>query len=56
MRFDTRGKKPKLWNILIQAVFVVAAAVFIVLGILNGSAWDVLVKAIHLCTECVGLG
>ena len=24
MRFDTRDKKPKLWNVLIQAVFVVA--------------------------------
>ena len=24
MRFDTREKKPKLWNVLIQAVFVVA--------------------------------
>ena len=23
MKFDTRNKKPKLWNILIQAVFVI---------------------------------
>lgn len=41
---------------LIQAVIVVAAVLFIVLGVLNGSAWDVLVKAINICTECVGLG
>ena len=28
----------------------------IVAGALNGSAWDVLVKAINICTECIGLG
>ena len=41
---------------LIRTVLVVAAVVFIVLGILNGSALDVLAKAIHICTECVGFG
>ena len=35
---------------------VVAAAAFILAGVLNGSARDVLIKAIHICTECVGLG
>ncbi|MBR4502489.1 MAG: thioredoxin [Clostridia bacterium] len=28
----------------------------IIAGALNGSALDVLVKAITICTECVGLG
>ena len=28
----------------------------ILLGILNGGAWDVLVKGTSICTECVGLG
>ena len=32
------------------------ALVFIVLGILNGGLRDVLVKAIQICTECIGLG
>ena len=41
---------------LIQAALVVAAAALILAGILNGSAWDVLVKAVHICTECIGLG
>ena len=29
---------------------------FIVLGVMNGGARDVLVKAINICTECIGLG
>lgn len=37
------------------AVFAVAA-LFIGLGILNGGLWDVLVKAVNICTECIGLG
>ncbi len=41
---------------LVRKILLAAAAVLIVLGILNGSAYDVLVKAIHICTECVGLG
>ena len=34
----------------------VAAAVLVVLGVLNGGLRDVLVKAINICTECIGLG
>ena len=41
---------------LIQAVLLVVAAALIVAGILNGSARDMLIKAINICTECVGLG
>ena len=33
-----------------------AAAVFIVLGVMNGGLRDVLVKAVNICTECIGLG
>ncbi len=40
----------------VQAVLVVAAVALIVAGVLNGSARDVLYKAITICTECVGLG
>lgn len=29
---------------------------FILLGVMNGGAYDVLVKAINICTECIGLG
>ena len=41
---------------VIRAVLLCAAAVLIVLGALNGGLRDVLVKAINLCKECVGLG
>lgn len=39
-----------------QAAIIVAAVALIVAGIFNGSARDVLHKAITICTECVGLG
>lgn len=34
----------------------VAAITFIVLGVMNGGLRDVLVKAVNICTECIGLG
>ena len=49
------GTGPKHRRI-VQAAVVVAAAVLMIAGILNGSAGDVLIKAIHICTECIGLG
>ena len=33
-----------------------AAVVLIALGVANGGLWDVLVKAVNICTECIGLG
>lgn len=36
-------------------IFVLAVT-FIIVGIINGGANDVLVKAINICTECIGLG
>jgi len=41
---------------VLQAVLIIAAVAFIVLGVFNQSARDVLYKAITICTECVGLG
>ena len=40
----------------LQAVLLAAAVLLILAGVLNGSALDVLMKAITICTECVGLG
>ena len=40
----------------LQALLIVAAVALIVAGALNGSARDVLYKAIAICSECVGLG
>lgn len=42
----------KKTRILLYAV----ALLLIVAGILNGGMRDVLIKAINICTECIGLG
>ena len=41
---------------IIRTVLVAAAVLLIAAGIFNGSALDVLIKAITICTECIGLG
>lgn len=41
---------------MIRMMLYLLAAVFIVLGVMNGGWYDVLVKAINICTECIGLG
>ena len=51
---DTESKMKKL-HIARIAVLVVAA-IFVIAGILNGSMEDMLIKAVNICTECVGLG
>lgn len=40
----------------IRWAVMVLAVVFIIAGIFNGSAKDVLTKAVKICTECIGLG
>lgn len=49
-----RRRAIAVWSVR-GAVFV-AAVTFIVLGILNGGARDVLIKAVNICQECIGLG
>lgn len=39
-----------------RVVIALAAVILIVLGVLNGGMRDVLVKAVNICTECIGLG
>lgn len=39
-----------------RIALVGCAVVFIILGIANGGMADVLIKAINICTECIGLG
>ena len=41
---------------VLRADLFAVAIVFIVLGVMNGGLYDVLVKAINICTECIGLG
>lgn len=40
----------------LRGMIIALAVLLIVLGIANGGLWDVLVKAINICTECIGLG
>lgn len=40
----------------IRIVLIAAAVILIIAGILNGSARDVLIKAIYICRECIGIG
>ena len=41
---------------LIRTALMVLAAGLIVWGVLNGGLNDVFVKAVRICTECIGLG
>lgn len=43
-----------LWAV--RGVLLALAVVFIIVGVFNGGANDVLIKAINICTECIGLG
>ncbi len=53
-RFLKENKKPILLGARITLLG--CAAVFIVVGIVNGGMRDVLVKAVNICAECIGLG
>lgn len=45
------------WSVFgIRIAIATVAVIFIVLGVLNGGARDVLYKAVMICTECIGLG
>ena len=49
------------WNnrtalLVVRIVVAVLAVAFIIWGALNGSARSVFIKAINICTECIGLG
>ena len=49
-------KVNKIVLLVTRIVVGVVAVTFIVVGIFNGGANDVLIKAINICTECIGLG
>lgn len=50
---STQSRKPIT---ILRWVIGTIALLFIVVGIFNGGASDVLLKAIAICTECIGLG
>ena len=42
--------------IILRSIIFVLALCLIISGIINGSADDVLAKAVRICMECIGLG
>ena len=40
----------------LRLILAVLAIAFLILGVKNGGARDVFVKAVNICTECIGLG
>ena len=40
----------------VRIAIAVFAVTFIILGIVNGNMRAILIKAINICTECIGLG
>lgn len=49
-------KVERIMTIATRASIAIVAVSFIIAGIVNGGANDVLLKAINICTECIGLG
>lgn len=41
---------------VLRVVLYVAAIALVAAGVANGGLWDALVKAVNICTECIGLG
>lgn len=44
------------WQGVARIAILCLGVLFIILGVMNGGSRDVLVKAINICTECIGLG
>ena len=40
----------------LRIILLIAAVCLLAAGVFNGSARDVLGKAVNVCTECIGLG
>ena len=55
-RTPLRGQEETENRRLLRGVLYLLAALLIALGALNGGLRDVLIKAVHICTECIGLG
>lgn len=56
VKSDIPDKARKILLLTARIAVGVIAVTFILVGIFNGGANDVLIKAINICTECIGLG
>lgn len=55
-RMNLPGVHPPKHQSTLRIMILSTALLFILLGVMNGGAYDVLIKAINICTECIGLG
>jgi len=55
-RLRMRGQEETPRRRALRAALYAAAVALLAAGILNGGLNDVLVKAVNICTECIGLG
>lgn len=53
---DERKVLSKKATLILRCAILAVAVVFIIMGIFNKTAADVLAKAAAICTECIGLG
>ena len=51
-----KGQPETKRRMALRAALTVLAALLLILGAFNGGLNDVLVKAVNICTECIGLG
>ena len=49
-------KNENIFIWIVRAIIFVVAVTFIILGVFNNGMKEVFVKAINICTECIGLG
>lgn len=51
-----KGRRETAGRVSLRAILFVLGAALIAAGVINGGLNDVLVKAVNICTECIGLG
>ncbi len=49
-------KASKLWTVAFRVGLGLAGVALVVVGIFNGGMRDVFLKAVNICTQCIGLG
>lgn len=53
---EPAAERSAAWQPRLRAALYMAALALLIAGVLNGGMYDVLVKAVNICTECIGLG
>ena len=51
-----KKKKKEREDASARAAVLIIAVLFVIAGILNGSMEDMFIKAVNICSECIGLG